>query len=488
MWKLIADEEKLSPRKLYKRIGDLREFIRLSEDVADKYLLERASAELDSVEERAKLGAEFTVAALVGGTGSGKSTLFNTLTGLEFADAGAIRPTTEKATACTWRAKAEGLLDYLNVLPGRRVEHDSILTPVSDELEGLILLDLPDYDSVKFTNSLTVSRLMPLLDVLIWVVDPQKYADQLLHREYLENLQGRSRQMIVLMNHIDTVVPTQVPILMADLRRLLDADGLENVPAYAVSALRDTGLEPVREHLRLAVNTPSTNLVTAASQVDEVTRLLAGTIADMPCGMDEILHQKSDLVERILSASGVPTVLEQISRSGKIFSTVALAAPLSPAPTLCAAIYDSWLAQMKVGLPAHWESLLMESVSGAERLRRNLNNIYDSVALPVFSRKWLRVFFGLIFLLLFMFGVGVFVLLDFLPLTTRILLLSVELVIGLCAVVYAKLWLRKDARIAAQKYADKLRKEIAQLVQTDLIDSPFVVIKRYENACELLRK
>src|SRR5699024_2070856 len=76
-----------------------------------------AHEDLAQVTQRLALGVDYTVVALVGGTGSGKSSLFNALSSLQFADVGVIRPTTSQAAACIWGSKATALLDFLQVAP-----------------------------------------------------------------------------------------------------------------------------------------------------------------------------------------------------------------------------------------------------------------------------------------------------------------------------------------------------------------------------------
>ena len=53
---------------------------------------------------------------------------------------------------------------------------------------GLVLLDLPDHDSTEVAHRLEVDRLVALVDVLVWVLDPQKYADAAVHDRYLRPL------------------------------------------------------------------------------------------------------------------------------------------------------------------------------------------------------------------------------------------------------------------------------------------------------------
>ena len=55
-------------------------------------------------------------------------------------------------------------------------------------LDGLVLLDLPDHDSTEIDHRMEVDRLVQLVDMLVWVVDPQKYADAAIHDRYLKPL------------------------------------------------------------------------------------------------------------------------------------------------------------------------------------------------------------------------------------------------------------------------------------------------------------
>ena len=56
----------------------------------------------DRVATRLGLTAEHTVVAIAGATGSGKSSTFNALAGVELSSVGVRRPTTSWATACVW--------------------------------------------------------------------------------------------------------------------------------------------------------------------------------------------------------------------------------------------------------------------------------------------------------------------------------------------------------------------------------------------------
>ena len=94
------------------------------------------------------------------------------------------------------------------------------------ELRGLILLDLPDHDSSDTGNRAQVDRMLELVDAVIWVVDPEKYADAVLHERYLRPLAGYAEVMFVVLNQVDRLPGDAADQVVDDLRRLLDEDGL----------------------------------------------------------------------------------------------------------------------------------------------------------------------------------------------------------------------------------------------------------------------
>ena len=150
-----------TPNEVIGRLQALQRAVAAGGRFFDPFVASRAQDDLRRAQERMRVGIDTTVAALVGGTGSGKSTMFNAITELNFADQGDIRPTTERAAACTFNVDATELLNYLEVDADRRIEHSSILTAGKDNLDGLVLLDLPDHDSVQLAHSAQVDRLLP---------------------------------------------------------------------------------------------------------------------------------------------------------------------------------------------------------------------------------------------------------------------------------------------------------------------------------------
>jgi GTP-binding protein EngB required for normal cell division/uncharacterized membrane protein HdeD (DUF308 family) len=204
--------------------------------------------------ERMRMSASHTVVALAGGTGSGKSTLFNALSGANFSPAGVTRPTTRHSHACVWGMEGAGsLLDWLGVQRRHRYARASALDEGESSLTGLLLLDLPDHDSVVSGSAALVDRLVKMVDMLVWVLDPLKYADASVHRRYLVPLAGHAAVTSVVLNKVDTLSPEQGADCESDLRRLLEAEGLTETQVLVTSAVTGAGLGDLRSVLAGAV-------------------------------------------------------------------------------------------------------------------------------------------------------------------------------------------------------------------------------------------
>jgi GTP-binding protein EngB required for normal cell division len=249
----------LAHPRLPARLASLTELTRIGTERAgsdgfSQDLLTEAETLLRRSGERMRMSASHTVVALAGGTGSGKSSLFNALSGANFSPAGVTRPTTKHLHACVWGMEGAGaLLDWLGVQRRHRYARASALDDGEASLTGLLLLDLPDHDSVVTGSAAMVDRLVKLADMLVWVLDPLKYADDSVHRRYLVPLVGRAAVTTVVLNQADTLTPEQVADCESDLRRLLDMEGLTETPVLVTSAITGFGLGDLRRALARAV-------------------------------------------------------------------------------------------------------------------------------------------------------------------------------------------------------------------------------------------
>jgi GTP-binding protein EngB required for normal cell division len=236
-------------------------------------------------------GTSQTVVALAGATGSGKSSLFNAVTGTDFATVGVRRPTTSQAFAVVFGDGGNELLDWLGIPQRQRLQGESAV----EELSGLVLVDLPDHDSTEAANRAEVERLVEVVDVFVWVVDPQKYADASLHDGFLQRFAGHSAVTIVVLNQVDRLTPSERTACIDDLTRLLVADGLSGVRVMGVSAISGEGIDALRREL--------------GARVAERRALVRRLDADFDWLASDLLAAVGDSVPKALSASAVKNVV-----------------------------------------------------------------------------------------------------------------------------------------------------------------------------------
>lgn len=255
--------------------------IAAAEGLVDDSLLEPVARTVRSVRERAGYLGDTLVAAVAGGTGSGKSSLINALAGEEVAESGGMRPTTGIPLAWIPANPEPGLVRLLDDLGvEERIGHD--LHP------WLALLDLPDTDSVVVDHRHTVAALLPRLDLVLWVIDPEKYQDRVLHEGYLRRLAAYHRQFVFVLNQIDRLPPATVESMVTDLRRTIQADGIPEPIIVPVAADPPSGppigIDDLIGRLEDTVDVKQTVYAKLATDLSEAARRLS-TAPDLAGGI-----------------------------------------------------------------------------------------------------------------------------------------------------------------------------------------------------------
>ena len=347
-------------------VASLKDAISYGEGRVPETVLLDAAETLERLSQRRELSTEHTVIGFFGATGSGKSTLFNAIAGQNIALSAPTRPTTSTVQAAIWEAEgSEELLDWLginkrvypqtqalaaegeategNEAGGNNKSAGGVAAPnavtepapglfnrirravggrgeMRTRTGGLILLDMPDFDSVTTTNRDLAARMMRYVDVLVWVVDPQKYADAVIHRDFMVPLAASGAQALCVLNQADKLAPAEVPAVLASLTRLLQAEGTEAhllAAPIAVSARTGEGVDVLRDLLAQVAAAKSLSLQRTDAQLHATTsqlRTYAGGEGTVLAGA-YALEAEQKLVKACYASSQAEQVLQAATAS-----------------------------------------------------------------------------------------------------------------------------------------------------------------------------
>ena len=324
------------------RLDALGRVVELAKGRLDDAALEPVRGVLERAAGRYALSAEHTLVVLGGPTGVGKSSLFNSLVGIGLSPVAVRRPTTSEPLACVWEAdgleEARPLLDRLGVARRRQLCRESPLDlaparrgavePARDPLAGLVLADLPDHDSLRTEHRESVDRAVEYADLLIWVTDPQKYADAAWHDDYLKPLSAHGGVTLILLNQVDKLPPGALPECLGDLRRLVDADGLDGVTILPVSARTGEGLTDLRAELAELVAGRRAATDRLAADVDRAAADLAPLIGVTPDGNQIPDADRERALSGLRAAAGVTSLADAVAARAEAYALPLVSSPL----------------------------------------------------------------------------------------------------------------------------------------------------------------
>ncbi len=148
-------------------------------------------------------GSRPLIVAFMGGTGVGKSSLLNRLAGTTIAKAGIERPTSREVTLFHHRDIAiQHLPKKLPVEKIKIAQHDD------DTKKAIVWIDMPDFDSTEQSNKAQVFEWLPHIDVLIYVVSPERYRDEKAWRLLLS--EGNRHAWLFVLNQWDRGQQAQI--------------------------------------------------------------------------------------------------------------------------------------------------------------------------------------------------------------------------------------------------------------------------------------
>lgn len=300
------------PTRLLARLSALDRMAEAAAGRLPEEYLVPARELLDRADARLRTAPRHSAVVIAGATGSGKSSLFNALVGLDLSPVGVRRPTTTGAVSCAWDPDGAGpLLDLLGLPRGRRIPRHGVLDdagPLRDPvLSRLVLIDLPDHDSVETGHREEVDRYVAAADHLIWVLDPQKYADALVHHAYLRPLAQHADVLTVVLNQTDRLPgPDAVAQVTADLRRILADDGLADVRVIATSAATGDGVRELRDAVAGVAASRRTALLRLSADLDHLTASFDPVFTGVVPGADTFdAPVRERLVDGIAGAAGI---------------------------------------------------------------------------------------------------------------------------------------------------------------------------------------
>jgi energy-coupling factor transporter ATP-binding protein EcfA2 len=285
------------------------------------------------------------IVALVGGTGTGKSTLFNSLAGRAVSAVGIRRPCTltamvfvhhdweEQFRNCPFSRRRKEIVGEATSSEVRLETHDNA------DLAGFLLVDTPDVDSVELGNRLVAEDFFFLSDVMVFVTSQEKYGD-LSGQRVREEAKAWGKMTLLVMNKVvsttafedfrKSVAPSERAI--ADVIRVERLDSMpELIPGLwrheGFLALRNLGSKEHREEARrdemvrlvsqtrLRLETLEESLSVQFERINRVNERI-GTLLD---GVRQELNAELDDVVSVDVEAHIQERLQQLLRKYDIF-------------------------------------------------------------------------------------------------------------------------------------------------------------------------
>lgn len=198
----------------------------------------------------------FVWVVFLGGTGTGKSTLFNALCGKRLSETGVERPKTYGPIVYAHRdAPIAQDFPFFSIRIKRLPPSESdlaahagapgeltVLDHVDDELLHLALVDTPDLDSLEVKNRRMAEDLYLLSDVVVFVASQEKYADEVLY-QFLRRVLDEKKSYFFVLNKADVML-TKEELIQSFRAQGLELDEkrvrlLPHAPSYPFKWLRE---------------------------------------------------------------------------------------------------------------------------------------------------------------------------------------------------------------------------------------------------------
>jgi len=335
------------------------------------------------------LDPELPMTVVVAGpTGSGKSTVVNSLAGADVSPTGALRPTTKKPVVL---ASSRRIADY-QVVGGVPCDTYSLDVPTT---ENLILVDTPDIDSTSTRHRAMAEVIIDNADVVVFVTSALRYADDV-PWQILRRARSRGAPVIHVLNRVQSASAGSV----VDFRSRLSVAGMDDdlvtisehhlpegsgrVPSVAVRPLHER-LTAVTDNREVFATEVFRRVLSATlAQIVELTDTMVSIRDEIDVFEDEMSHRVRERLSGLelggIAGDLLPTPPERESgratrRWKKRAAMITSAAPsaevrlIEPIVTAVVADMRDWLVEERQTLEGHGidPKPVVDGVSAAAR-------------------------------------------------------------------------------------------------------------------------
>ncbi|MCP5034698.1 MAG: ABC transporter [Actinomycetia bacterium] len=249
------------------------------------------------------------LAVLGGSTGSGKSTIVNTLVGAPVSLAGVLRPTTRAPVlVChpddlAWFGGDDILPELPRVTGEDSTNQGTVLRTVAVEglAPGVAIIDAPDIDSVELANRTLATQLLAAADLWLFTTTAVRYADAV-PWDFLRQAQARGTTLAVIINRIPAGAGDEI---VAHFKSMLVDASLDDVIVF-----------PIEDHELVEGMLPS-------GSVDELVFMLRRLADDINERAEVVAHTLIGAMASIGPRTG--TVIAAADEQSKVADELRLA-------------------------------------------------------------------------------------------------------------------------------------------------------------------
>ena len=293
----------------------------------------------DQLERRDALDPRVTVIAVAGPSGTGKSTVVNTLARrTSLVTTGTHRPTTTELVAQVDADVAAAPFLELSGIPrsvsvefcssgsnpfgeslGAAGESYQIRSALSAQCGHPIVVEVPDTLLVPELAAAT-AQVLETADVILWTTDSQKYADAAFHSRILAF--PRHRNSYFVLTHTEGLTETQVQTLHQELAAIAERLGV-SPEILQISVYDDSSLARFRETVAGLTRAPEARwrgeqaaIHHAATRLSQDLELARDDCAMQPGQAQSVSASPSEntLVDQVAQVSGIEAVQANFSK------------------------------------------------------------------------------------------------------------------------------------------------------------------------------